>query len=105
MKIKIGFFLFLLLTLMGCQRYFQFKRDVEFEKPDVPLEMTGQPKKKVLVLDFWNDTPMNSEDIGEFVADELRRGLDITQRVLISTGPKESLKTRDFVDGDQIRVA
>jgi hypothetical protein len=65
----------------------------------------GQPKKRVMVLNFWNDTPVKQNDIGEFAADELKRGLYLSQRVIVPTDIKTELGTADFVQGDRVKVA
>ena len=65
----------------------------------------GQPKKRVVVLDFWNDTPVKQTDLGAFAADELRRGLYLSQRMIIPPDLKSNLGTEDFVQGDKVKVA
>jgi hypothetical protein len=109
-----------LLATSGCQRSGAYKRDQEFTK-DIPqsyyntgpnanrssaqrLEPLAQPKKRVLVLNFWNDTPVRQSDIGEFAATDLKRGLFITQRVIIADA-RSAVATEDFVQGDKIKVA
>lgn len=68
----------------------------------------GQPKKKIVVFDFLNHTPIHTFAVPAFVASELRRGLMMTQHFLFP--PESDMKTvwgtaERFVDGDQIRVA
>lgn len=75
------------------------------ESPTKRIEVLGQPKKRVLVLDFRNDTPLNLSRIGAFTADELKRGLHLTERVIIPTGLPQELRTDDFTKGDEVRVA
>jgi hypothetical protein len=71
--------------------------------------LLGQPKKRVLVLDFWNATPVSSGELGFFAADELRRGLYLSQKVMLETdlvgGAQSDLKTEHFIDGEHVRVA
>ncbi len=108
------------LALSGCQRSGAYKRDQEYTK-DIPqsyynqgpnagrssaqrLDPLVQPKKRVLVLNFWNDTPVRQADIGEFAANDLKRGLFITQRVIVADS-RAAVTTEDFVQGDKIKVA
>lgn len=108
------------LSLDGCQRSGAFKRDQQYEPADTAsnyyagqagktptqrIESMGQPKKRVVVLDFWNNTPVNVPDGGLFAADELRRGLYLTQRMIVPTDVKPELGTEDFVQGEKVKVA
>jgi hypothetical protein len=69
------------------------------------IEQLGQPKKKVVVFDFWNDTPVQGGDLGSFAADELRRGLFETERVVLPLDIKAQLQTDQFIQGDKVKVA
>lgn len=113
------------LTAMSCQRSPQFKKDQEIAAPDTPgipasyysapgakgasptsrIEAMGQPKKRVLILDFWNDTPVRQGDLERFAADELRRSLSLTNRVILPAEARTELTTHDFVQGERIRVS
>ncbi|OFZ23168.1 MAG: hypothetical protein A2X94_13995 [Bdellovibrionales bacterium GWB1_55_8] len=95
----------------GCQRS-SLRQDPHFSKdssasyyadnsgqtPAQRIESLGQPKKRVVVLDFWNDTPVLHEDMGRFAADELRRGLFVTERLMLPTDV--SAKTSDYVQAN-----
>ena len=50
--------------------------------------------KKVVILDFWNDTPIQQPTLGGFAADELRRDLFVTQRMILPTDLRTDLSTR-----------
>ncbi|MFL5812105.1 MAG: CsgG/HfaB family protein [Bdellovibrionia bacterium] len=125
MKYFLALPLCLSLIALGstsCQRSQAFKKDQEYYKPEGStsyydkanrssasrVESMGQPKKRILVFDFWNDTPVKSE-VGGFAADELRRGLFLTQRLILSPEIKTQYVTEDFLDaghgGTQIKVA
>ena len=112
----------LLLSVVGpaCQRSPAFKRDQDYYRepvsyyankngktPTQRIESLGQPKKRVTVLNFWNDTPIKypNEDIGAFAADELKRNLFSTQRLIVPTDAKSESGTADFIHGDRIKVA
>ncbi len=69
------------------------------------IEQMGQPKKRIIVLDFWNDTPVDVPDLGEFTANELRRELHNTRRVILPKDMRLRLSTKDFIDGENVRVA
>lgn len=121
--IPVGFGM--LAVTASCQRSPQFKHDQEYvsadtpgvqpgyysspnspgQKPSTRLEAMGQPKKRVLILDFWNDTPVKNADIERFAADELRRALTLTGRVILPPEAKTDLTTKDFIQGDKIRVS
>lgn len=102
----------------GCQRSPQFKRDQDFYSPDPAsyynpkgrtptqrVESMGQPKKRVVLFNFWNDTPVKQAELGVFAADELRRGLHLTQRMILPTDIRTDLSTEDFVNGEKVKVA
>jgi hypothetical protein len=107
-----------LIALPACQRSSAYKHDQDYYRPDSDsyynnhgkpstdqLAAMGQPKKRVVVLDFWNNTPVDVDNLGLFSADELRRGLYLTQRMIISPEIKSEYNTANFLEGDQIRVA
>jgi hypothetical protein len=104
----------------GCQRSPQYRRDQDYnhqddatsyygtksnKNPTSRIEQMGQPKKRVVVLNFWNDTPVAQADIGPFAADELKRGLFLTQRLIVPSDAKTELGTEDFIQGDKVKVA
>lgn len=69
------------------------------------VEMMGQPKKKIVVFNFWNDTPLRSNDLGPFGGNELRRSLFLTNRVIVPSDLRTQLETKDFIQDDDVRVA
>ncbi len=115
----------LMLIILGtsaCQRSPAFKRDQGTYQPETPsyynkaslgsnktptqrVESMGQPKKRIMVLDFWNDTPAKAGEFGIFAADELRRGLNATQRMILPLDVKTDRATEDFIQGDNVKVA
>jgi hypothetical protein len=113
-------FLFAAILSSACQRSNAYKHDQDYYQPDNStsyynnksgqtasqrVEQMGQPKKRIVVLNFWNDTPVKEGALGGFAADELRRGLSMTRRMIISPDVKSDLVTDDFIQGDQIKVA
>jgi len=110
---------FAVLVLGGCTRSQNYVQDRDYvdtprsyyRQPGVKgaptkrIEVLGQPKKKILVFDFWNDTPLKGAKLGVFSADELRRYLFQTRRVMLPTDLKTRFETKDFVQGDRIKVA
>ncbi len=116
---SFGSVVFLLASSMSCQRSPGFRRDQDYvqeaesyysqgsrkESVSKRVEKMGQPRKRVLVLDFWNDTPVKVENLGRFAADELRRQLDSSQRVILSAELRQDFKTEDFVSGEKVNVA
>lgn len=73
--------------------------------PTQRVQSAGQPKKRVIVFNFWNDTPVKISDLGNFAADELKRGLHLTQRLILPADTKLELSTEDFIQGSQVKVA
>src|ERR1700747_143522 len=87
----------LLLAFVGCTRSDAYKQDEQFYE-ETPtgyynngggggsatdrLEKLKQPKKKILVLGFWNDTPVGDDSLGWFAADELKRSLLLSKKVI-----------------------
>lgn len=69
------------------------------------MENTGQPKRRITVFNFANDSPEKHEGFGDYAADELRRGFFLTRRVMFPEANRTDLNTQDYVQGDQIRVA
>lgn len=113
-----------LLCVSSCQRSPEFRKDQEVASyqspgmapsyyssptqkgsPSSRIEAMGQPKKRVLILDFWNDTPVKQGEVERFAADELKRALALTNRVILPPEAKTELTTRDFVQGERIKVS
>ncbi len=69
------------------------------------LERLKQPKKKVLVLSFWNDTPVGDASLGDFAGEELKRELYLSRRVVYPSDQSATSVTKDFVDGDRVQIA
>ncbi|MEN9722652.1 MAG: hypothetical protein RJB38_638 [Pseudomonadota bacterium] len=108
--------------LVSCQRSVSFQKDQDYYRDSSSevksasgsatkrFESMGQPKKKVVIFDFWNDTPVRHPTLGVFAADELRRGLFVTRRLIVPTDLRTDFTTQDFVQndrggGDQVRVS
>jgi len=109
-------FLALLISLSGCKRSPEFKQDQDYYRPESgyynrnrsgtkAVESMGQPKKRVMVFSFWNDTPVRMNTIGRFAADELKRGLSLSQRMIVPQDLQTVLATEDFVSGEKVKVA
>lgn len=113
-------FSFISFSFISCQRSPQYHQEEDYGRNDFTsglpvlkkgqsltqkIESMGQPKKRVVVLDFWNDTPVKQPALGAYAANELSRGLFLTQRLIIPTDLKKELSTEDFVQGDQVKVA
>ena len=115
-------FLFLTIALLetGCHRSPLMKQEEYSGRDNVAInyyrdeggdlivksvESIVQPRKKILVLDFWNNTPIHLEGLGRFIADEMRKQLDATHRVLLPEGLGEVGKTEDFVEGKRVKVS
>ena len=110
----------LLLSSVACQRSPQYRKEEDTDKNGSAsgyytpkssgsvldrATILNQLKKRVMVLSFWNDTPATQGPFGNYAADELRRNLAETQKVIIPNDIKTELGTENFVQGDKIRVA
>lgn len=105
------------LPLISCQRSTAYRRDQNYyddssnyyaNKGKIStqqIESVGQPRKRALVLNFWNDTPIPNLEVGAFAANELKRTLDLTKKIIIPPETGESPRTEDFVTGERIKVA
>ncbi len=108
--------------LFACQRSAGYRKDQDYFKSEPEgyynktpqqgkgsvarrIESMGQPKKRIVILSFWNDTPVNYGDLGNFAADELKRAVSQTQRLIVPPEIKPTQGTADFVQGDSVRVA
>lgn len=109
-------FLFSIFLAAGCSRSPEFQKDQEFYKGDDSYygkgksatertESMGQPKKKVMIFAFWNDTPVRAPTLGAFGADEMKRGLAVSQRLIVPKDLSTMLTTEDFVSGEKVKVA
>lgn len=111
-------FILSLSFLGACARSPEFVKDQSFYKTESPyydrskektptetIEAMGQPKKKVLVLDFWNDTPVKSSELGEFTSSEMKRGFLQNNRLIVPKDIKTMLSTEDFITGEKVKVA
>ena len=112
------------LLFSGCQRSMGFRRDQD-GATDAPgggsyynrpagrgsvqrTDNWGQPKKRVLVFGFWNHTPIKQPELGAYAADELKRVLYQSARVIVPEDLKTEFSTEDFLDaaqGDKVKVA
>jgi len=119
--------LFLFVFNSGCARSSAFKKDQTHYKefphsyygslgqgkselgqaqmsPTQQIEAFVQPKKRVVVFDFWNNTPVQSEEVGSHASDELKRALHLSRKVIVSEKTETARKTEDFLRGEDIRV-
>jgi len=103
-----------LCVLGGCARSVEYRDNespyrAEFDEPEGAGSeaLSGQPKKKVWVLPFWNDTPLDYVPVDRVGSDELKRGLYLSRKVLVLKPDQEGTpkKTSDFLAGDKIQVA
>jgi hypothetical protein len=105
----------------GCQRSPAYRQDVSSLRDENPsyysakgadsraptdrVASMGQPRKRVAIFDFWNETPVREGTLGTFAADELRRILFLSGRVIVPTDQKTQPSTEDFTQGEKVRVA
>jgi hypothetical protein len=111
--------LLLVFVLTGCVRSRMFHQDQNFMddsmegyysddssgEPSNRIDRIKQPKKKILVLGFWNDTPIGDESIGTFAAEELKRILSMKKKMIFPDQKTTTAVTHDFVEGDRIQIS
>ena len=109
-------------TIVGCARSNSYKSDRDFfedtgdgyysaNDPNNKIGGAGermerlkQPKKRLLVLGFWNDTPVGEAALGDFASEELKRELYVKNRVIYPDEKVSVASTRDFVEGDRVQL-
>lgn len=66
-----------------------------------------QPKKRVAVLRFWNDSAVKDENVGQRATEDFVEGLRTLgkDKVVLPEEIQGILDTKDFVSSDQIKVA
>lgn len=117
---KLGFLITLAMMISSCARTDAYRKDHEFyeddgegyysesaqdrQTPADRLEKLKQPRKRVLILDFWNDTPIQDETLGSFAAAELKRELVLGKQVLLPDEKGVHSVTKDFVNGEHVQV-
>ncbi len=109
----------LVIFTSNCSRSNKFKEDKGYfdgaesnyykQPPEQPsasemARYVGQVKKRVVVFDFWNHTPIGNENLGKFAADELRRNLFQSGKVLVSPDIESRFTTKDFTEGDKVKI-
>lgn len=122
MKTILPFIMSLALILIGCSRptkneegddegnvnypqgYYSKPGATKNQDATSKLAQLGQPKRRVAVLDFWNDTPIKSSDIGTFAADEIRRTLFTQSQLVTPIDAVTQFTTQDFIDGQRVKV-
>jgi hypothetical protein len=120
--VHLGFLFCLTFAVTSCMRGNSYRKDKE-PVDDTPggyysdndstksmdagakLEHLKGPKKKILVLGFWNDTPVGDESLGSFAAEELKRELFLSKRILFPDDKYVSSATKDYVDGDRVQAS
>lgn len=80
-------------------------QDLSLDASTRTLKHSGDPKKKIMVLNFWNSTPVHLDFLGSFAADELKRGLALSQRVVFPSETVSDRSTEEFIQGEQVKVA
>ncbi|MBI2605797.1 MAG: hypothetical protein HYW49_06920 [Deltaproteobacteria bacterium] len=107
--------LFALTIGPGCARSKQYKQEQNYYRADSEFtnrgssidkaEKFGQPKKKLFVLPFMNDTPFSDDQLGAVAAGELLRSLKITGRAVVPDDLRSADTSRDFFSGDKVRLS
>ncbi|NDG84219.1 MAG: hypothetical protein EBX52_04175 [Proteobacteria bacterium] len=107
------------MLLTSCVRNHSLRKEREFyeetpsgyyqgeetPKKGEALDRLKGPKKKVLVLSFWNDTPTGDDSLGDFVASELKREFSLGHQILLPDDKLVTSVTKDFVEGDRVQVS
>lgn len=117
MNHKLYIFFFLLLT--GCSKFgFGVDQSGPYPANDEAASSTDQPsgfmnvpqpRKRVAVLELWNDTPFDANKKGEqwsqVATQLLRGGLQSSRRVIVDQGESNRLMTEEFVSGSEVKLS
>jgi hypothetical protein len=118
-KTKLFVLIFFMIVFSGvmasCQRSRSFREDQKFYRQDsqysskrnaamARAEKFGQPRKKMVILPFYNVTPLGGDELGEFISIELAREIRTSGKAVIPEDLKIADQSRDFYSGDKIRL-
>ncbi len=87
------------------QDYFRGNDNTTKSAINTKMDKMGQPKKKLFVLNFMNDTPFGDDKLGVEAAAEMIRILKSSSKVVINEEMKSQDSSRDFFSGDKIRLS
>lgn len=104
------------LGLNACSRSKSYKQEQEYYRADSDFDSGrssangkiakyGQPKKKVFVLPFMNDTPFSDDKLGISASNELLRLLKTSSRAVIPEDLRSADTSRDFYSGEKVRLS
>lgn len=112
MKMKI--LLLSMVLISGCARSRNYQDEQSYYRSDssanksasvAKVEKMGQPKKKMIVLPFMNDTPFGDQELGTAASDELMRLLRGGRKVVVPEDLKTSEVSKDYYTGDKVRLS
>lgn len=110
------------VIMSGCSRSSQYVQEHQYYKSDSQYELQaresgadraeklGAPKKRILVLPFYNATPFlknanETDELGAFLADELTREIKSAGRAIVPEDVRSADISRDFFSGDKVKVS
>lgn len=85
--------------------YRQGGQEPEAMRDDEAPKDLPEPRKKVFVFHFWNDTPVQSDELGVYTADLIRKQLYESGDILVPSESTEMPDTKQFVSGSKVKVA
>lgn len=105
-----------LVFASGCTRSKSYKQEQDYYRADTEFDPArsavnakvskfGQPKKKIFVLPFMNDTPFTDDKLGVSASNELLRMLKSTSRAVIPEDLRSADVSRDFYSGEKVRLS
>jgi hypothetical protein len=95
-------FLSVLSMAMACNRPTYHDRQKLYEHSSTALNPSPEIKKKILLAQFWNDTPLKLSFVEQMATENLASGLVSTGKVIIAE--QTEVKTEDFVKDNSVHA-
>ncbi len=104
------------MVLTSCSRSSSYKQEQDYYRQDTEysnrqgiatakVERLGQPKRKIFILPFMNDTPLSGDSLGIFASDELLREVKNLGKSIVPDDLRTASQSKDFYSGNKIRLS
>ncbi len=109
---RVWLLLLVVTSVIGCARSKQYGQEQNYFRSDsdgrsatqAKVDRYGQPKKKIYVLPFMNDTPFADDQLGVLAAQEMLRVIGSSSKAIVPEEIKVQDTSRDFYSADKIRL-
>lgn len=104
--IKGSIFFAFFLFLVGCSsEVIQRDNGGSVTAPVVPVETVAPVKKRLLILDFFNESPYGGEDLANQASQELTQELSASPDFVLENGMKETLpNSKEIYSGGGLKL-